>query len=135
MRRSERTRGDLEKKKKNLNPPPLSPPLSPPNNSPALAASANGAGAATVEDKVLCDASCEAALKDAPLVELPSGLSYRDVTTGTGPEPPVGFQVVAHYVAMTPSGKVFDSSLNRGAPYDFRIGAGQVGEGGEGKGG
>ena len=38
----------------------------------------------------------------------------------------MGFQVVAHYVAMTPSGKVFDSSLNRGAPYDFRIGAGQV---------
>ena len=42
----------------------------------------------------------------------------------------MGFQVVAHYVAMTPNGKVFDSSLNRGAPYDFRIGAGQVREGG-----
>ena len=30
------------------------------------------------------------------------------------------------YVAMTPNGRVFDSSLYRGAPYDFRIGAGQV---------
>ena len=65
-------------------------------------------------------------MKEAPLVELPSGLSFRDVKVGSGPEPPVGFQVVAHYVAMTPNGKVFDSSLNRGAPYDFRIGAGQV---------
>ena len=27
---------------------------------------------------------------------------------------------------MTPSGKVFDSSLTRGAPYDVRVGAGQV---------
>ena len=56
--------------------------------------------------------SCEAALKDAPLVELPSGLSYRDVTTGTGPEPPVGFQVVAHYVAMTPSSDPAQKVLN-----------------------
>lgn len=89
-------------------------------------ASAAPGGAAAVEDKVLCDAECEAFLKEAPLVELPSGLSYRDVRKGSGPEPPVGFQVVANYVAMTPNGKVFDSSLNRGAPYDFRIGAGQV---------
>ena len=37
-----------------------------------------------------------------------------------------GVQVVANYVAMTPQGKVFDSSLERGSPYDFRVGAGQV---------
>lgn len=30
------------------------------------------------------------------------------------------------YVAMTPSGKVFDSSLTRGAPYDIRVGTGQA---------
>ena len=35
-------------------------------------------------------------------------------------------QVTAHYVAMTPNGKVFDSSLDRGFPYDIRVGAGQV---------
>lgn len=29
---------------------------------------------------------------------------------------------------MTPSGKVFDSSLDRGFPYDIRVGAGQVGK-------
>ena len=35
-------------------------------------------------------------------------------------------QVTAHYVAMTPNGRVFDSSLDRGFPYDIRIGSGQV---------
>ena len=35
-------------------------------------------------------------------------------------------QVTAHYVAMTPNGRVFDSSLDRGFPYDIRIGSGQA---------
>ena len=35
-------------------------------------------------------------------------------------------QVVANYVAMVPNGKVFDSSLEKGRPYDIRIGTGQV---------
>ena len=36
------------------------------------------------------------------------------------------WQVTAHYVAMTPNGRVFDSSLDRGFPYDIRVGSGQV---------
>ena len=35
-------------------------------------------------------------------------------------------QVVANYVAKTPQGKTFDSSLDKGKPYDIRVGAGQV---------
>lgn len=35
-------------------------------------------------------------------------------------------QVTCNYVAMTPNGRVFDSSLDRGFPYDIRVGAGQV---------
>ena len=35
-------------------------------------------------------------------------------------------QVVANYVAKTPQGKIFDSSLDKGKPYDIRVGAGQV---------
>ena len=111
---------------------PPSPSLSQVSSAPrplsALAASAAsmmGAGA-PAEEKLLCDAACEAALKDTPLVELPSGLSYRDIKVGSGPAPPVGYQVVAHYVAQTPAGRVFDSSLTRGAPYDIRLGSGQI---------
>lgn len=40
------------------------------------------------------------------------------------PSPPA--QVVCNYVAMTPQGKVFDSSLDRGTPYNFRVGTGDV---------
>ena len=35
-------------------------------------------------------------------------------------------QVTVDYVAMTTQGKVFDSSLEKGHPYDVRIGSGQV---------
>lgn len=35
-------------------------------------------------------------------------------------------QVVANYVAMVPNGKIFDNSLEKGRPYDVRVGAGQV---------
>ena len=42
------------------------------------------------------------------------------------PVDPQGPQVVAHYVAMTPDHRVFDSSLDKGRPYDFRLGSGQI---------
>lgn len=43
-----------------------------------------------------------------------------------------GPQVVCNYVAMTPQGRVFDSSLDRGTPYQFRYGVGNVIPGGAG---
>lgn len=46
------------------------------------------------------------------------------MTAGSGSV--LGMQVVANYVAMVPNGKVFDSSLEKGRPYDIRIGTGQV---------
>lgn len=52
--------------------------------------------------------------------------------SSTPPAPPhinPPLQVVVHYVAMTPTGRVFDSSLDKGKPYDIRVGAGQVGNG------
>lgn len=49
---------------------------------------------AGVEDsgKRLCDDECAAKIEDKELVSLPSGLKYRDVVVGTGPNPPIGFQ-------------------------------------------
>ena len=35
-------------------------------------------------------------------------------------------QVVANYVAKVPNGKIFDNSLEKGKPYDVRVGSGQV---------
>jgi len=91
------------------------------STSPALAASLP-----VEEDKVLCGAECTSNLDQMKTVNLPSGLQYKEIREGKGPSPPVGFQVVANYVAMVPNGKVFDSSLEKGHPYDIRIGTGQV---------
>lgn len=74
----------------------------------------------------LCDASCLESLEKLELVSLPSGLQYRDIVVGKGANPPVGFQVVCNYVALTPEGRVFDSSFEKKQTYDIRVGAGQV---------
>ncbi len=81
---------------------------------------------AAAADKTLCDEACIAALDKAEVVTTASGLKYKDIVVGSGPSPPVGYQVVVNYIAMTPEGRVFDSSLDRGTPYDIRIGAGSV---------
>ncbi len=44
-------------------------------------------------NKVLCDAECTAKLESVEAVTLPSGLVYKDIAVGEGPNPPVGFQV------------------------------------------
>jgi peptidylprolyl isomerase len=75
---------------------------------------------------LLCSASCEADLADKPRIKTASGLEYIDLVEGTGPSPPVGFLVTVAYVAMLPTGRVISSSLERGSPYDIRVGAGQV---------
>lgn len=78
------------------------------------------------DQKILCDADCVSALDSAEMVTTASGLQYKDIKVGTGPTPPTGYQAVLNYIAMTPEGRIFDSSLARGAPYDIRIGAGVV---------
>ncbi|KAK3122304.1 hypothetical protein QOZ80_8BG0667820 [Eleusine coracana subsp. coracana] len=85
------------------------------------------AGGLPPEEKPkLCDAACESELENVPMVTTESGLQYKDIKVGEGPSPPVGFQVAANYVAMVPNGQIFDSSLEKGQPYIFRVGSGQV---------
>ncbi|XP_028062360.1 peptidyl-prolyl cis-trans isomerase FKBP16-3, chloroplastic [Camellia sinensis] len=87
---------------------------------------ADGAGLPPEEKPRLCDDACEKELENVPMVTTESGLQYKDIKVGEGPSPPVGFQVAANYVAMVPSGQIFDSSLEKGLPYLFRVGSGQV---------
>eukprot|EP00252_Welwitschia_mirabilis_P009302 TRINITY_DN2178_c0_g1_i5.p1 TRINITY_DN2178_c0_g1~~TRINITY_DN2178_c0_g1_i5.p1 ORF type:complete len:198 (-),score=47.15 TRINITY_DN2178_c0_g1_i5:228-821(-) len=87
---------------------------------------AKGADTSSQKSAKLCDTTCEQNLENVPMVTTDSGLQYKDIKVGNGPSPPVGFQVAANYVAMTSSGQVFDSSLEKGQPYIFRVGAGQV---------
>jgi FKBP-type peptidyl-prolyl cis-trans isomerase len=59
--------------------------------------------------------------------ELPqSGVVTQDLVLGEGALAEPGDKLVVHYVGALPSGKVFDSSLDRGRPFDFTIGTGSV---------
>lgn len=69
---------------------------------------ATGEGLPQTEPAKLCDVDCEKELENMPTTTTASGLQYKEIEVGNGPTPPVGFQVAAHYVAMVPSGKVFD---------------------------
>lgn len=55
-----------------------------------------------------------------------SGLKYIDLETGTGPQPESGQTVTVHYTGWLTDGKKFDSSVDRGKPLEFPIGAGYV---------
>ena len=60
------------------------------------------------------------------VVKTPSGLSYIDLKVGTGPSPIKGQRVTVHYVGTLKDGTKFDSSKDRGQPFQFIIGVGQV---------
>lgn len=55
-----------------------------------------------------------------------SGLQYWDITVGTGATAAAGKTVKVHYTGWLTNGKKFDSSLDRGEPFAFSLGAGQV---------
>jgi FKBP-type peptidyl-prolyl cis-trans isomerase len=55
-----------------------------------------------------------------------SGLNYEDTTPGDGAEAKAGQRVSVHYTGTLTDGKKFDSSRDRGEPFKFTLGAGQV---------
>jgi FKBP-type peptidyl-prolyl cis-trans isomerase len=56
----------------------------------------------------------------------PSGLQYWDIAAGTGATALPGTTVKVHYSGFLTTGAKFDSSRDRGEPFSFRLGAGQV---------
>ena len=53
-------------------------------------------------------------------------MEIQDLTVGQGAEAVAGKTVSVHYTGTLTSGSKFDSSLDRGRPFEFRLGAGQV---------
>jgi FKBP-type peptidyl-prolyl cis-trans isomerase FkpA len=57
---------------------------------------------------------------------LPDGLTYQDLKLGTGPRPRAGQTVIVNYTGWLANGKEFDSSIDRGRPFEFVLGRGRV---------
>jgi len=67
----------------------------------------------------------------AAKVTTPSGLQYIDLTVGNGEVAKAGDQVSVHYTGWLQNpdgskGQKFDSSKDRGQPFQFALGQGQV---------
>lgn len=56
----------------------------------------------------------------------PSGLGVEDLTVGSGAIAEPGMRVRLHYVGTLEDGSVFDSSRQRGAPFEAQLGQGQL---------
>ena len=53
-------------------------------------------------------------------------LLMEDIRQGTGAVATAGQTVSVHYVGTLTNGNKFDSSRDRGRPFEFQLGAGQV---------
>ena len=60
------------------------------------------------------------------IVTTASGLKYQDLTVGDGAEVKAGDTASMHYTGWLEDGTKFDSSVDRGQPFDFPLGAGRV---------
>ena len=69
---------------------------------------------------------------ERPQIEQPEGdvpfeLGIEDLVVGAGDEATAGKKVTVHYVGVSFStGAEFDASWNRGRPFEFKLGKGQV---------
>lgn len=67
---------------------------------------------------------------ESKMHKTPTGLQYEDLVVGTGQQPKRGQTCVMHYTGWLwengAKGKKFDSSVDRGQPFKFMLGQGQV---------
>jgi FKBP-type peptidyl-prolyl cis-trans isomerase len=89
-----------------------------------------GAAAAALAFVSLIPPPAAAQGAQGKMTELANGLKYTDTTVGTGTEATPGHKVSVHYTGWLDQngakGKKFDSSVDRGQPFSFALGARQV---------
>lgn len=61
-----------------------------------------------------------------PMITTASGLQYEDLRPGDGAAARDGCAVVVHYTGWLADGRQFDSSRERGEPFGFNLGRGDV---------
>ncbi|MEB3230948.1 MAG: FKBP-type peptidyl-prolyl cis-trans isomerase [Leptolyngbyaceae bacterium] len=89
--------------------------VTPENTEAASAAATDGDGTEVMEETAM-----------EKVITTESGLQYVELVAGTGATPVTGNTVQVHYTGTLENGAVFDSSRDRGRPFSFRIGVGQV---------
>jgi FKBP-type peptidyl-prolyl cis-trans isomerase FkpA len=80
---------------------------------------------------IFCALLCSPQAMSAAKVTTPSGLQYIEITVGNGDVAKAGDQVSVHYTGWLQNpdgskGQKFDSSKDRGQPFQFALGQGQV---------
>ncbi len=68
----------------------------------------------------------ESSASEGKEITTSSGLQYIDQVVGMGETAKAGQTVSVHYTGWLTNGKKFDSSVDRGQPFSFRLGVGQV---------
>lgn len=95
-------------------------------NTPAAVTQTETLVAQNASDLMEDDAPEGDAMADENVVTTDSGLQYVVIEEGDGAQPQAGQRVFVHYVGTLEDGTKFDSSRDRGRPFDFTIGQGQV---------
>jgi peptidylprolyl isomerase len=84
------------------------------------------AGANIDQHQPIKNTIAAAAKKATKTITTPSGLKYTILKAGKGAAPKPGQEVFVHYTGTLTNGKKFDSSRDKGTPFSFKVGVGQV---------
>lgn len=89
-----------------------------------------GIGSLGVLSLILISCANAKTQRNTRMVTKDSGLQYEILQEGSGASPQKGQQVTVHYTGWLEEngkpGKKFDSSVDRGQPFTFTVGVGQV---------
>jgi peptidylprolyl isomerase len=92
----------------------------------------SSASSAPAESTTTQAAPATAKPRPKPTVKVPGGkppkkLVIKDLIPGTGPAAKVGDPITVNYIGVDfDGGKAFDNSYDRGQPFPFQLGGGQV---------
>jgi peptidylprolyl isomerase len=94
--------------------------------------SSSSSSSASTDATTTQSAPATAKPRSKPKVKVPGGkppkkLAVKDLIPGTGPAAKVGDPITVNYIGVDfANGKPFDNSYDRGQPFPFQLGGGQV---------
>jgi len=96
----------------------------------SVALAATLSATASADEKKPAAPSAPEKKSESKMTKTPSGLQYEDTKVGTGASPQKGQTCVMHYTGWLwengAKGSKFDSSVDRGKPFEFPLGQGRV---------